>query len=102
MPCRLGNAPVPIEACAHAVTAGNDPTIALRKFALSPIRRRRFGHLSGKLSRTFQPPPSITKVITTLGFRADRDVAIGSDVPRRSFGQSAPIRAAVVGARSAS
>ena len=30
MPCSRGKPPVPIVACAHAVTAGNDPVIALR------------------------------------------------------------------------
>ena len=30
MPCVRGKAPVPIVACADAVTAGNEPWIALR------------------------------------------------------------------------
>ena len=30
MPWLRGNVPVPIVACAHAVTAGNEPVIALR------------------------------------------------------------------------
>ena len=30
MPCWFGNVPVPMVACAHAVTAGSEPVSALR------------------------------------------------------------------------
>ena len=86
MPWTFGKEPVPIVACAQAVTAGNDPTIALRKFALSPMSVLRFGQSSGKARSTFHPPPSITYVTTTRGgvvLEVDR----GSGVPSRSPGQ---------------
>ena len=89
-------------ACAHAVTAGNDPWIALRKLAPLSIRRRRFGHASGKVSSMFHPPPSYTNVTTTFGVRPERVVSSGSALPARSDGHpSKPISCAVVGARSA-
>ena len=102
IPCWLGNVPVPIEACAHAVTAGNDPTIALRKFAPSPISRLQVRPPVGEVararssrrrrSRRSSRPSASSPTVTSRS---------GATCPRRSSGQSAPIRAAVVGARSA-
>ena len=79
---------MPIVACADAVTAGNDPWIALRKFAPSRISRRRFGQASGNSCRTFQPPPSITKVTTTAGGLAGRAIP-GNGRPSRSSSRNA-------------
>ncbi len=75
---------MPIVAWAHAVTAGNDPWIALRKFAPSPINRLRFGQASGHVCRTFHPPPSNTNVTTIFGVRAERAVESGNGRPWRS------------------
>ena len=47
IPWVAGNAPVPIVACAQVVTAGNEPMIALRKFAPCVIRRFKIGQVSG-------------------------------------------------------
>ena len=103
MPCVRGNAPVPIVAWVDAVTAGNEPEIALRYVAPSRIRRCRFGHASGQRRRTFHPPPSITSVTTSLGCTGGVTVGIpGSATPSAASNSSNPMSRAVVGARSAS
>src|SRR5215216_5541243 len=101
IPCVLGYAPVPIVACAHAVTAGDDPVIALRYTTDSPIRRLRFGHASPQCCRTFHPPPSITNVTTTFGGVSNRGDP-GRTLPSGARKSSNPIIDAIVGARSAS
>src|SRR5437763_16997194 len=69
IPWFAGKAPVPIVACAEAVTEGKDPITALRKERPLPITARRLGHAVGHWFSTFQPPPSITKVTITFGGR---------------------------------
>ena len=103
IPCVRGKAPVPIVAWVDAVTAGNDPEIALRYVAPSRIRRLRFGHASGQRRSTFHPPPSITSVTTTRGCTGGVTEGIpGSHTPSVARNSSNPISRAVVGARSAS
>ncbi len=99
MPWVRGNAPVPIVVWVAAVTAGNEPEIALRYVAPSRMRRCRFGHASGHRRSTFHPPPSITSVTTTRGANPGMPGRTRPSAARKS---SNPRSLAVVGARSAS
>jgi len=100
MPCPLGNAPVPIVAWAEAVTDGNEPITALRKFRPFLISARRVGHAVGHWLSAFQPPPSMTNVTITFG-RLAGVRRPGSGSPSRA-GKSNPMSDAAEGARSAS
>src|SRR5213078_1135424 len=97
MPWPRGNRPVPMVACAHAVTVGNDPMNALRYTTERDMRDRRNGHVFFQCVNTFQPPPSITNVTTTFGG------VLGAGMPGMGapspVWKSNPMRCAVVGAR---
>src|SRR5947208_16130073 len=101
MPWVRGNTPVPIVACAHAVTVGNEPMNALRYTIDFDISRFRFGHSSFQCVYTFQPPPSMTNVTTTFGGRFGYAIP-GRAFPSRGAKSESPRNRAVVGARSAS
>src|SRR5438552_4784317 len=101
MPWWRGNSPVPIVACAHAVTVWNEPMNALRYTIDFDIRRLRLGHPFAQWVYTFHPPPSMTNVTITLGGVAGAGTP-GSGAPSRGWKSPKPSNAAVVGARSAS
>src|SRR5437870_3193704 len=86
-------------AWADAVTEGNEPITAFRKFRLFLIKARMVGQAVGHWLSAFHPPPSMTNVTMTLG----RVVRVGS--PGRGWPslalKSKPISDAAEGARSA-